>query len=147
MKSDKIAALLAQFEALVKTEQEVEFWFARELQPLLGYDRWENFATLLDRAKTACVGAGQEVADHFRDVTKMVGDLLASPHARGLGAVEQRREVLPAVVAEQRLQLAGEPELDLLLGLHQRLELSEQRCDLVGLHDFPPSGGTQRPLT
>ncbi len=72
MKKDNIAALLVQFEALVRTEQGVEFWFARDLQPLLGYDRWENFAKLLDRAKTACAGAGQPVNDHFRDVTKMV---------------------------------------------------------------------------
>jgi DNA-damage-inducible protein D len=72
MKKDNTAALLVQFEALVRTEQSVEFWFARDLQPLLGYDRWENFAKLLDRAKTSCAGAGQPVADHFRDVTKMV---------------------------------------------------------------------------
>ena len=72
MKKDNIVALLAQFEALVRTEQGVEFWFARDLQPLLGYDRWENFAALLDRAKTSCAGAGQTVADHFRELTKMV---------------------------------------------------------------------------
>lgn len=72
MKKDSIAALLAQFEALVRTEQGVEFWFARDLQPLLGYDRWENFAKLLDRARASCAGAGQCVDDHFRDLTKMV---------------------------------------------------------------------------
>jgi len=72
MKKDRIAALLAQFEALVRIEQGVEFWFARDLQPLLGYDRWENFAKLIDRAKTSCVGAGQTVADHFREVTKRI---------------------------------------------------------------------------
>jgi DNA-damage-inducible protein D len=72
MKSDEVAALLAKFEALVHTEQGVEFWFARELQVLLGYDRWENLAALLDRARTACAAAGPAVDDHFRDVTKMV---------------------------------------------------------------------------
>lgn len=72
MKKDHIAALLVQFEALVRIEQGVEFWFARDLQPLLGYDRWENFAKLIDRTKTSCVGAGQTVADHFREVTKRI---------------------------------------------------------------------------
>jgi hypothetical protein len=33
MKPDRIAALLAQFEAIAKTAQGIEFWFARELQP------------------------------------------------------------------------------------------------------------------
>ena len=72
MKSDKIAALLARFESIVHTEQGIEFWFARELQPLLEYDRWENFAVLLERARQACEKSGQSAADHFRDVTKMV---------------------------------------------------------------------------
>jgi DNA-damage-inducible protein D len=45
MKKDKIATLLAQFEALVRTEQGVEFWFARDLQGLLGYAEWRNSAS------------------------------------------------------------------------------------------------------
>ncbi len=72
MKRDQIAGLLAQFEAIARTEQDVEFWLARELQPLLEYERWENFTTLLDRARTACEKAGQAVDDHFREVTKVV---------------------------------------------------------------------------
>ncbi len=72
MKSDKIAALLREFEAIARREQGIEYWFARELQPLLDYDRWENFATLVDRARIGCRKAGQRVADHFRDLTKMV---------------------------------------------------------------------------
>ena len=72
MKSDEIADLLAQFEAIARREHDVEFWLARELQPLFGYERWENFATLLERARVACAQAGQSVDDHFREVTKMV---------------------------------------------------------------------------
>lgn len=72
MKSEQIAALLAQFEALVRREQNVEFWFGRELQELLGYTEWRNFVVAIDKAKEACAGAGQAVVDHFRDVTKVV---------------------------------------------------------------------------
>lgn len=53
-------------------ESGVEYWSARELMPLLGYLRWENFEEIIDKAKNACVGSGQVVQDHFRDVTKMV---------------------------------------------------------------------------
>jgi DNA-damage-inducible protein D len=50
----------------------VEYWSMRELAPLLGYDRWERVPELIDRAKAACVNAGQDVGDHFRDASKMV---------------------------------------------------------------------------
>jgi DNA-damage-inducible protein D len=48
----------------------IEFWLARELSPLLGYRRWDNFETAMGRAKIACAAAEEEVSDHFRDVTK-----------------------------------------------------------------------------
>ncbi|GAB1468648.1 DNA damage-inducible protein D [Candidatus Cloacimonadota bacterium] len=50
----------------------VEFWFARELMDPLGYQRWENFKLVIDKAITSCISAGENPDDHFRDVTKMV---------------------------------------------------------------------------
>jgi len=72
MKTDKIASLFAEFESIVRREQGVEFWYARELQHLLQYAEWRNFLVALDKAKESCAQAGQRAADHFRDVTKMV---------------------------------------------------------------------------
>ena len=51
---------------------EVEVWFARELQSVLGYARWENFLVALKRAVESCKTQGADVDDHFREVTKMV---------------------------------------------------------------------------
>ena len=53
-------------------EANVEYWFARELMPLLGYDRWENFDKAIIRAMESCEISGIEVTDHFREVTKMI---------------------------------------------------------------------------
>ena len=50
----------------------IEFWFARDLQAPLGYARWENFQTAIQRAMQSCEASGQGVADHFRGVPKMV---------------------------------------------------------------------------
>jgi len=50
----------------------VEFWFARDLQAPLGYARWENFQTAIQRAMQSCEASGHAVMDHFRGVTKMV---------------------------------------------------------------------------
>lgn len=51
---------------------EGEFWFARDLQQPLGYARWENFLTAIERAVVSCETMGCEPDDHFRGVTKMV---------------------------------------------------------------------------
>lgn len=50
----------------------IEFWFARDLQADLGYARWENFQTAIQRAMESCAASGHAASDHFRGVTKMV---------------------------------------------------------------------------
>lgn len=50
----------------------MEVWFARELQTVLGYARWENFAGVIGRAVDSCKTLGINVDDHFREVTKMI---------------------------------------------------------------------------
>jgi len=51
---------------------EVEYWYARELQELLGYKRWDKFLNVIEKAKQACENSHIEVLDHFRHVGKMV---------------------------------------------------------------------------
>lgn len=53
-------------------KEKVEIWLARDLQPLLGYARWENFQVAINRAVESCKTQGVNVDDHFREVTKMV---------------------------------------------------------------------------
>ncbi len=72
MKKDLIIKLHGEFETCAHKEEGIEYWLARDLQRLLGYDRWENFLNAIDRARTACINSKQNIDDHFRDVTKMV---------------------------------------------------------------------------
>ena len=73
MKTEIIQSLTNDFESHAKqTENGVEFWLARDLQRLLGYEQWKNFKAVIDRAKTACETAGHAVLDHFADAGKMV---------------------------------------------------------------------------
>jgi DNA-damage-inducible protein D len=53
-------------------KEKVEIWFARDLQTVLGYARWENFVVAINRAVEACKSQNINVDDHFREVTKMI---------------------------------------------------------------------------
>lgn len=73
MELSKINILTSDFEsASKKTSEDIEFWFARDLQHLLGYTKWDNFKNVILKAKTACEVSGYEILDHFPDVGKMV---------------------------------------------------------------------------
>lgn len=73
MKKEIIQSLVINFESFVKkTEEGVEFWLARDLQQLLGYDKWDNFLGVISKAKIACENSGNIVSDHFAGVGKMV---------------------------------------------------------------------------
>jgi len=51
---------------------QAEYWSARDLAPLLGYNKWQNFEVAIHRAMTSCQQVGQNVTDHFTGVSKMV---------------------------------------------------------------------------
>ena len=74
MKSEVVKTMQSQFDHLAQTVpgEEVEFWFARDLQEPLGYARWENFFTAISRAVESCKTTGYNPEYHFRGVTKMV---------------------------------------------------------------------------
>ncbi|MDQ3495280.1 MAG: DNA damage-inducible protein D [Pseudomonadota bacterium] len=73
MKKELIEQLHRNFEQCAHRREGVEFWYARELQTLLGYNEWRNFSAVIDKAAQACRNGGQRVEDHFVDVNKMVG--------------------------------------------------------------------------
>ena len=50
----------------------IEFWYARELMPILQYSNWQNFEKIINKAKISCENSNINVLDHFTDINKMV---------------------------------------------------------------------------
>lgn len=73
MEAQQIQTLTVTFEGHAqRTENGVEYWLARDLQHLLGYAKWDNFHSVISKARTACEVSGHAIADHFADVGKLV---------------------------------------------------------------------------
>lgn len=73
MNKEIITLLRKKFEESAHKTDNIEFWFARDLQILLGYDKWENFINVIEKAKTACKNSNFEIIDHFPEVRKTIG--------------------------------------------------------------------------
>ena len=71
---ETIENLIDEFEnAGQETEGGDKVWVARELQQLLGYEKWEKFDNVIKRAILACVNSGHDSAIHFQEVFPQPG--------------------------------------------------------------------------
>ena len=53
-----LAVVAPPFDAIRRMDEGGEFWTARDLMPLLGYDKWENLAAAVERALAAAWNSG-----------------------------------------------------------------------------------------
>lgn len=74
MNKQLILKMQQNFDDLVQSmpDENIEFWFARDLQKPLGYARWKNFLKAVQRTIESCETMDFNVTDHFRGVTKKV---------------------------------------------------------------------------
>ncbi|CAM5296367.1 hypothetical protein RLIN73S_06085 [Rhodanobacter lindaniclasticus] len=93
MKKEVITRLHKRFERCAHARDGVEYWLARELQELLGYVQWRRFEEVIERAKTACVNAGQAIEDHL---LQRSANGISSPRVRSGKSTIWRSPAMPA---------------------------------------------------
>ena len=61
------------FESIRHVDDEGnEYWYARELQKLLQYNKWENFKKVILKAKLSCNASSYEISEQFLDIRKPI---------------------------------------------------------------------------
>ena len=71
MKKSQSNELFEKLESIRNEIEGVEYWSARDLQEVFGYDRWENFHKAVKRAAISIENTSETLDSHFREVTKM----------------------------------------------------------------------------
>ena len=73
MKLENTIENINTFESIKHLDEKGnEFWYARELQPLLDYKEWRKFENVINKAKIACINSNNSPLDHFVGADKMI---------------------------------------------------------------------------
>jgi len=122
---DKIIIIKLQkvFEDYAHKSGGVEFWYARDLQVLLGYDKWENFVKVIEKAKIACKNSNHEVSDHFPEVGKTI------PMPKG--ATKEIREFTLTRYACYLIAQNGDPRKDEIAFAQSYFAVQTRKHELI----------------
>jgi DNA-damage-inducible protein D len=106
----------------------VEYWEARELQPLLGYaSSWQNFEKVIKKAMVSCEATSNIVADHFNDAIK--------PIVGGKGAVQQTRDYYLSRLACYLIAMNGDPRKPQIAAAQQYFAVSTRAHEMHQLRE------------
>lgn len=119
MKLKKLAQTLDD----IRHENGDEYWYARELFPLLGYQSYRSFKSVIERAKEACQNSGQLIHNHFAGVRKMV--------KLGSGALREIEDVTLSRYACYLIAQNGDPRIPEIAFAQMYFALQTRKQELI----------------
>lgn len=123
MEKDSISKLNKLFEECAYQQDGVEYWLARELQELLGYNEWRNFSNTILKAKESCETTSEVVSDHFVDVNKMVGI--------GSGAERKQQDIMLTRYACYLIAQNGDPKKEQIAFAQSYFAIQTRKQELL----------------
>jgi len=74
MNQKVIEAKKLQLDDIIHYDEDskIEYWLARDLMKILGYERWENFEKSIYRAMESCESQGTPIENHFCESTRVI---------------------------------------------------------------------------
>ena len=121
-------------------EFEQEFWYARELQKVLGYSQWRYFESAISRAMDTCKNSGNDIEEHFAQVRNMISighgaereidDYMLSRYACYL--IVMNGDVRKEVIAFGQTYFAVKTRQQELIEDYERLSEEQKRLAIRG---------------
>lgn len=127
MDKNKVVLLKTSFDGIAQIYQSdaesVEYWLARDLMTILGYERWENFDKAINRAMDSCRTGEIPIENHFREVTKMV--------PLGSGAVRSVKDYMLTRYACYLIAQNGDPKKEEIAFAQSYFAVQTRKQELI----------------
>lgn len=125
MDKNRIETLKSTFDSILHIDSEygIEYWYARDLQNLLGYTEWRNFLKVIEKAKEACRTVTKQEQNHFVDANKMV--------ELGSGSIREIPDIKLTRYACYLIAQNGDPRKDEIAFAQSYFALQTRKQELI----------------
>lgn len=124
--TEPLDGISQRLETLKKTAPNGEYyWMARDIQGVLGYEKWENFENVIKKGIQAAQGTGVESKYHFLDTRKLI--------EAGKGAKIERSDWFLTRYACYLIAMNGDPTKPEVAASQSYFAIQTRRQELADL--------------